>query len=189
MQGSIQNIDNTSFLEISSASDALGKWAEARTLGAKNSGTGGLEIYFVDDIIDAAGLHIPAAAGAAAGILIDDSAPLKAFAHELGHACGWPDIYVDLPVSPTLPAGANLPTDKVKVAWLPDDWNNGSDAKYYDNNSQRTIVERLLMHGHGGGSDDSIAIPRGEVHGLSSSGAAVNLSVGLATMNRDPQNP
>jgi hypothetical protein len=177
--GAVQYIDNTDLLGISNANN----WAEALTLASHASGTGGLEVYFVDDLQgDTAGLHIRIQ-GVAAGLVLDDGAPLKTLAHEIGHACNWPDIYAER-------NGSLLPNDKVKAAWLPSDWNSGPGPAYYNTGLRHRdlVAERLLMHGHGPTSGESaIVIPRGHVYGIPiEGGSALLLPVGLTSMNRNP---
>jgi hypothetical protein len=191
----IDNIDTGSYLDISAGPVMNGEnqYNEGIQLTSLKYGTGGLEIYFVNTIEGAAGLAISGGPNPNASGIILSSLSLtdKAFAHELGHACGWPDIYVTRKKA-NGDVDSELPTDRVKQAWLPDDWNSGPDARYYDNIRQRDLVARLLMHGHGDAmGDGAIAIPRGAVYGLPRSLGAdpVKLNVGLKTMIRSPVHP
>ena len=133
------------------------------------SGTDGLEVYFIagsgsDD--EPVGLYN------AYGIILRNSADAIALAHEVGHSCGWPDIYFY--------RGSVIPSElnqKLRATWMPNDWNNGSGCRFYDPIlSQRDIIQRLLMNGVK--VDAQSDIPLGSVFGLSVDSVTGMMNVG-----------
>lgn len=121
------------------------------------TGTGGVECYFVDDIVDAVG----ESAGingltSVKGIVICKNASLKTLAHELGHACGAQDIYLEHE-----PGGLSLNGEYISAERSRYDWNGGCDghgaggARFYPHAQDlASIVRRLLMYGENDGDDD-----------------------------------
>ena len=124
--------------------------------------TGGVEVYFVNGLmVSSDGFkYQPAGATNPKGIVVKNSITANALAHEIGHLCGWHDIYVL--------DGEYIPdelNEQVSIAWLPDDWNNGTGGRFYPVPfNQRQAVMLLLMYGvvNYGGED----IPSGNVFGL-----------------------
>lgn len=108
----------------------------------------GLELYFVSALDGAAGLCTPY------GIIIDSQTSARGVAHEIGHACGFDDIYVTAD-------GTNLYVDCVVSTDTvsPGDW-----GRYSRNISQRDLIYRLLMYGYDG--KDGVDIPFGNVFGI-----------------------
>jgi hypothetical protein len=171
-QGAVSFVDKTDWLDIAAASD----YAEMGLLGATHSHTGGLEMYFVKSIEDANGLNwSPAAAGA--GCLVAKHGNFRTAAHELGHACGLDDIYIQ--------KGAVRCDDSiVQPAWLPGDWNNGTGAQYYAGTLQlRDLIQRLLMYGVGNNFKADIA--HGTVMGLDVNAAWAQVPVGFQNLTRE----
>ena len=124
--------------------------------------TGGVEVYFVNglDFGSRRFRHQPAGATNRKGIIVKNSITANALAHEIGHLCGWYDIYVlDGEFIP------NELNEQVSIAWLPEDWNNGTGGRFYPVPfNQRQAVMLLLMYGVVNyGSED---IPSGNVFGL-----------------------
>ena len=148
------------------------------------SGTDGLEVYFIPGLPpeEARRKKEPLGKWNSHGIIVKDSAAANTLAHEIGHACGWYDIYA-----------FKLGYDPIELwhapcsAWLPGDWNNGTGARFYPVlTAQRDIIFRLLMYGHG--SDVKSDIPFGSVYGLPKTGDLGNVAVGSGSfMATSPQ--
>jgi hypothetical protein len=144
------------------------------------TGTGGLELYFVNSFIDIGAT----AAYNAYGIVVTSNANFRTLAHEIGHACGWRDIYES--------AGGYAVSGLVRSSWSPSDWNAGPGPQYYRTTLlQEDMILRLLMYGTF--STTKASIPNGAIHGVwyQSVGGAplyhLNLApVGRAGMNRNP---
>ena len=115
---------------------------------AKN--TGGIELYFVGEIVSS---HARAFQ-TKRGIVVGPDATPRDVSHEIGHACGWKDIYESH-------VGTSLAVEgHARKVWLPDDW-----SPYYPRGiAQVAIIHRLLMYGRSG--DTHIDIPGGNIHGL-----------------------
>jgi hypothetical protein len=148
-------------------------------------GTDGVELYFVPglDVEEAKAKGEALGKYNAYGIIVKDSANAKTLAHEIGHACGWCDIYTyrdEFSASELLSAP--------RQEWLPHDWNNGTGERFYPSMmSQEDIIFRLLMYGHG--SETKSDIPLGFVHGLPNTGSAGLLNVGRnGVMSTSPHN-
>ena len=137
------------------------------------SGTDGLEVYF---IVGKGGKTEPLGTHNSYGVIIRASADAKTLAHEIGHACGWGDIYCKNGdyVIEELYQG-------VKQDWMEADWNNGTGCRFYDLMlAQHQAITRLLMLGKG--SDLKCDIPLGNVYGRGTDGALGNVSVGRGAM-------
>ena len=139
------------------------------------SGTDGVEVYFIE------GSNVggePLGQFERRGILVRAAANARTFAHELGHACGWPDIYLS-PGEQKARGTEQVPNFilPVREEWLRDDWNNGTGDRFYSKLlCHSDIVDRLLMRGRG--SEVKADIPLGLVQGLSSHGDAGDIAVG-----------
>jgi len=137
------------------------------------SGTDGLEIYFISGKNVP---HEPLGSHNAHGIIVRSSANAKTLAHEIGHACGWGDIYFN--------DGDDVISDLyegVRQTWMPKDWNNGTGCRFYDQMlSQYQAIGRVLMYGKG--SELKCDIPLGSVYGKPTAGSLGNVSVGRNTM-------
>ncbi len=133
------------------------------------SGTNGLEVYFIpgnDSDDEPLGKHN------SYGIIVKATSSATVIAHEIGHACGWGDVYTS--------RGGNSPSELHE--WLcatrmPQDWNNGTGSRFYDPQlMQQDIIPRLLMHGvNAGGQAD---IPAGSVFGQAKDGETGMINVG-----------
>lgn len=110
-------------------------------------------------------------------------------AHELGHACGWPDLYIQYKDQPSI-------SGLTSATRLPDDWNNGpGPAEYYDRyQTQALLLTHLLMYGYPQGGRD---IPSGSVYGVYSFSTQASSPIqgvlttglgpcGLDSLNRNP---
>ena len=107
------------------------------------------------------------------------AANARTFAHELGHACRWPDISLR-PGEQKARGTEQVPNFilPVRDEWLRDDWNNGTGDRFYPKRLYHSdIVDRLLMRGRG--SEVKADIPFGPVQGLSSHGDASDIAVGI----------
>ena len=153
------------------------------------SNTGGLELYFVNEIIDKSsekgmvtvGLHC------SRGIAIAAAADGVVLAHEVGHALGMRDVYPETP-------DAGLGLLEVRRELIPNDWNNGcfgpvgrtpsseASSRYYKSPLlQSQLIRRLLMNGmggSGGGLSAGIDIPYGSVYGFDSSDVLSDVDTG-----------
>lgn len=133
------------------------------------SGTDGLEVYFI------LGKNVPRESfgkHTSYGIIVKAPSSAAVLAHEIGHACGWGDIYSS--------RGENAPSvlfEGLRRSWMIYDWNNGTGCRFYDQMlTQRDVIPRLLMHGvNSGGQCD---IPLGSVLGLGKDGETGHINVG-----------
>jgi len=133
-------------------------------------GTDGLEIYFIPGCEEE---YEPLGRYNANGIIVRNICNAKTVAHEIGHACGWNDIYIRKRKFEPSELFQGL-----RREWMPNDWNNGSGCRFYDPMlSQRNVIQRILMYGEGG--NIKVDIPSGEVHALSASGVVKKVNVGL----------
>jgi hypothetical protein len=100
-------------------------------------------------------------------------ASLRTFAHEVGHACGLPDLY-----SYGVVAGL-VSEDKVR----PLNWSGGEGTGYYPPGLlYRDVMFRTLMHNH-----DGTDIPLDYLSGMDGA-FQIPVSVGLNQMStREPQ--
>jgi len=150
------------------------------------SGTGGLEIYFTGKVDPNNQIY---GSNNRYGIIIAAVAPNVTLAHELGHACGWPDMYIAYGNQAAI-------TGSPTSSRLPCDWNNGpGPSEYYDRYlTQSLLLTRLLMYNSMAEGAD---IPSGSVYGvyrfslLASSPTPGVLATGLGpcglnSLNRNP---
>ena len=152
------------------------------------SDTGGIELYFVRNLVnsDARAIHTRD------GIIISTGGGYtsRTVSHEVGHACGLEDIY-ESSEDGTIIIG----DDAIKIEWMPQDWGNGH---YPPEMEQRQLISRLLMYGFD--LDDSVDIPLGDLYGVGytriegqfEGDIAIEywekrlVPVGLSSMNRNP---
>ncbi len=148
--------------------------------------TGGIELYFVGEIASsqARAFHTKR------GIVVGPDATPRDVSHEVGHACGWKDVYESH-------SGTDLSVEgRPRQEWMPDDW-----SPFYPRTmTQAEIIQKLLMYGRSG--DGHIDIPAGDVRGLwyinvfnhATHSWTRDWRISLAPvsawhgMNRDPQN-
>ena len=164
----LTNVTNDAWARDGLTTSSIG--AQIRNL---MSGTDGLEVYFIagngnDDE--------PAGSYTSYGIIVKDSADAIVLAHEIGHACGWPDIYIK--------RGGVVPDDLNKglnSSLMPSDWNNGTGCRFYDPFLlQRDIILRLLMNGVK--AEPQSDIPLGGVFGQAEDGVTGMMNVGRIGM-------
>ena len=131
--------------------------------------TDGLEVYFIEG---RGWRREPLGQFTEFGIILRKDASAKTLAHEIGHACGWVDIYH----GPRNAVSFEL-MQSVRQSWMPHDWNNGTGVRFYALMLlQSELIPRLLMFGYGG--DTKSDIPAGNVHGRAKDGAFGLISVG-----------
>ncbi len=139
----------------------------------------GLEVYFIEGRengkLDVAGLWtrrgiIVKAAGANLVALANT------LAHEIGHACGWNDIYDKREVGDDWVFDNGLDR-RVEKGSMPGDWNNGTGSSFYNPFIRHyAVLRRLLMYGLV--VDNNTDIPAGYVDGLNADGASGYVIVG-----------
>ena len=133
--------------------DAAGARPLMRTICDYARGTGGVECYFVRHIDGAAG------ANTKRGLVLGENANARTWAHELGHAFGFPDIY------DVYDGVALSVTGGVSRIRMPQDWGSATDEGFYPRGLQQAdLVKRLLMYGYT--SQTKADIPYGAVYGL-----------------------
>ena len=144
------------------AKNGLMNKASKRNIRNIMNNTGGIEVYFVNGLDSGSRLfrHQPAGATNIKGIIVKNSIPANTLAHEIGHLCGWHDIYVS--------DGEFIPdklNEQVSSVWLPKDWNNGTGGRFYPVPfNQRQAVMLLLMYGVVNYGSEDISL--GNVFGL-----------------------
>jgi hypothetical protein len=137
--------------------------------------TGGLEVYIVPNIAtNVAGRNYPNQ-----GLLMTNTVSAHILAHEIGHQCGWEDIYTAVPDQP--PLTMSLSRDHLSSA----DWNNGpGPQEYYPRGLPlATVIKRCLMFGYTSGGKD---IPAGPIKGYDKKGVFGPVPVGVQGMERRP---
>lgn len=133
--------------------DETGDRPLIRTICNYARNTGGVECYFVRSIEGAAGWN------STRGLVLGSDANSRTWAHELGHAFNFRDIYDRFD-------GISLNvTGDVARARMPDDWGSPTEESFYPRGFQQSdLVKRLLMYGYT--SSDKSDIPYGDVEGV-----------------------
>ena len=117
-------------------------------LSSIEQNTGKLELYFVPILEGGAtAFHTPS------GIVVGPSANVRTLSHEIGHACGLPDIYMRHRGTAYRVLGAP------NKGRMPDDW-----GWYPSTVTHAEVVKRLLMYGYR--SDVKADISYGDIYGL-----------------------
>ncbi len=115
--------------------DTNGDWPAFESLIDTHHVTTGIEMYFVERIVGAGGLTLPG------GCAVRANANPNTVAHELGHAQGLPDLYVERDGMPALSVAPSYER-------LPGDFGTTSNEGYYPNTDmQADIVRRMIMYG------------------------------------------
>ena len=134
-----------------------------------DSDTGGLECYFINRFVDS-GKTV--AANSAWGAVMTKQADCKCFAHEIGHAFGMSDIYVES-TDATVPPAALQASDWAAYSCMSNDWNGGCHghnrcgARYYaPQTSMERILSRMLMKGTNSAGSGQVDITSGDVYGV-----------------------
>ena len=137
-----------------------------------HSDTQGLECYFVNSFSDSADTL---AANSSWGLIATREADAITLAHEIGHAFGMHDIYVDNNQARSAgePRMSLRSSDYASADRMPIDWNGGccgegaSGARYYRAGTRMSdIVPRMLMHGVHAKSASHTDITSGFVYGV-----------------------
>ncbi len=149
--GAVHYADNTAWLNPSNTTPAA--VYEFDALMDSSSGTGGVELYFVQTITG--GNRNLNGIKRDKGIAIAAIGDASTIAHEVLHACGLVDIYPQITVLPQ--------EDKVSIPdvcapeMLPSDWCGG----YYEPGlMQKFVVARLIMSPTGYGN---VPLPRADI--------------------------
>jgi hypothetical protein len=116
------------------------------------SNTGGLELYFVHSLGEGvAGITHHNNSNEITGIIVPPNVTFTTLAHEIGHSCGLPDVYIndnryEHHHSDPLPSVSG----PISHSRLPNDWGSTSTLVHYYQSfvNQPTLISHLLMHGH-----------------------------------------
>lgn len=135
-------ITNENWLFISSSNSA-----QHQALCATAHGTGGIELYYVEEIDDCVAFKTPS------GLVVSRDANGLSVAHEVGHLCGLTDIYDDH-------EGTTLRvTGRSSRNRMPNDYGR---PDFSIPHAKR--LEKLLMYGYQNSS--KLAITGGDIYGL-----------------------
>ena len=135
-------ITNENWLSISSSNPA-----QHQALCATAHGTGGIELYYVEEIDDCVAFKTPS------GLVVSRDANGLSVAHEVGHLCGLTDIYDDH-------EGTTLRvTGRSSRNRMPNDYGR---PDFSIPHAKR--LEKLLMYGYQNSS--KLAITGGDIYGL-----------------------
>jgi len=138
-----------------------GNYPLGQALVNENHATGGVELYYVESIEGADGLHH------SGGIILGASSEAHALAHELGHACGLEDVldYVEWKDPANVKHKYYYEGDVAR--WrLPHDWGTDFDEGYYSVQWHGDVLTRLLMCGRRLSPRTNEDIAYGNAHGL-----------------------
>jgi len=129
----VEYVVNTNWFEIDTD-------AEFYQMTSYASGTEGLELYcvtFIEDVRTNGRHSSPSVGVDARGMAVKSGAPLATLAHEIGHACGLNDLYIEY-----YPCDGLVSEDKV----TPLNWSGGEGTGYYSPTlSYRDLTHRCLM--------------------------------------------
>ena len=104
-------------------------------------------------------------------------------AHEIGHACGWDDIYDKREVGDGWVFDNGF-DKRVEKGSMPNDWNNGTGSSFYNPFIRHyAVLRRLLMYGLV--VDNHTDIPTGYVDGLDADGESGYVIVGRGNVDLD----
>ena len=169
---SITNIPAAYNVLLSGTSDTMWNFNQ---LVNTHSGTGGLELYFVNEFYNGNGLRNATTGGNNwYGTVISAKGTGVTLAHEIGHAFGLKDIYISndeadasIPLAQRIQAGYEY----VRQEYMPSDWNGGcrghgyGGARYYRSGMMMgALIPRLLMYGHSFGEKRDLSL--GSVYGV-----------------------
>jgi hypothetical protein len=130
--------------------------------------TGGLELYFIHGFDQPVGaLNNYNGQDEVMGIILPPNVTSLIVAHEIGHSCGLPDIYVnDNIYEHTHSNPLESVSGGIRHAWMPDDWGSTSFLVnyYHPAVDQPMLTRTLLMYGFT--SEFKGDIPCGNVYGI-----------------------
>ena len=140
-------------------------------------GTGGIECYFVNDLVCADGSPGPVGANSSGGIVLTARASAHTLAHEIGHAFGLKDIYAaNTGIGERVPPGEekSVGLQRMCFACSTSDWNGGcggsgeGGCRYYPSDTRLyAVLYRLLMYGQEMSDEPrSCDITHGNVRGV-----------------------
>ncbi|MBQ7189835.1 MAG: hypothetical protein IJR99_10510 [Kiritimatiellae bacterium] len=132
-----------------------GDWPKARQVTAYAQNTGGLECYFVQTIDTVYGLSH------AGGMVLEGTSDARAVAHEIGHACGLKDVYVNSPDDTPLAVTGEISRERLGAAW----GSTGGRCFYASGLHPADLLRRLLMYGDDDNSP-GCAFSYGDIYGL-----------------------
>ena len=169
-----------------------GRWNLGR-LTDLATGTGGLECYFVNNIIDdsadARANSLIVGVHTNSGLVVSASGTGITLSHEIGHAFGMRDVYA------ATSDGADL-LDATCWDWQPYDWNGGcfgsggGRARYYKGDaSQCSVIRLMLMDGEKAKLSKGIDITYGDVWGFDIQDVQGHRDTGFFTNVRQTENP
>ena len=178
--------------DINEVYETEGHWNLGHLTGLA-SGTGGLECYFVNNIIDdsadaranfqVAGIHTNS------GLVVSDLGNGITFSHEIGHAFGMRDVYA------STSDGVDL-LGKTCWEWQPDDWNGGCSgggegrSRYYEGGTlQRDVIRLMLMDGEKADLSKGSDITYGGIWGFDIKDEQNHQDAGFFTNTRQTDNP
>ena len=170
--------NKTEWLEISTTDD----WAEYHDLQSIDYHTGGIEVYCINSFEGGQqnGLSCNAS-NRAAGITISQVSTARTLAHELGHACGLLDVYVNQKDGDRI---VSIPDEPVTQEWLPGDWCAEAPNGGYGQLTQHPLLRRVLMYGVE--NENAVDIPNGSVYGYDRNVQTGLVAVGITNMTREP---
>ena len=142
-------ISNTEYRVVAYGSE------KADVLRRSIPATGGVKLFAVERI----GEDVQAFCGEY-GIIFTPQCSANTIAHELGHACGLDDIYIQKTFT-------NAANEEITVAvvglasseWMPLDW-----GRYEKGVLQSALIEKLLMYGAASGTECDLTA--GDVYGV-----------------------
>ena len=150
--GTVHYADNAAWLNPSNTTPAA--VYEFDALMDSSSGTGGVELYFVQTITGDNNVNLKGVRRIK-GIAIAQDGDATTIAHEVLHACGLADIYPQITI---LPQGTKVSIPDVSAPeMLPSDWCGG----YYEPGlMQKFVVARLIMSP---GGYTNMPLPRADI--------------------------
>ena len=128
---------------------------KADTLRMSIPATGGVKLFAVERI----GEDVQAFCGDY-GIIFTPQCSANTIAHELGHACGLGDIYIQKTFTDAVNVEVTVAVEGAATSgWMPLDW-----GRYEKDVQQSGLIEKLLMYG--GVSGTECDLTAGDVYGV-----------------------
>lgn len=139
----------------------------ADELRRKIPATGGVKMFAVENVVGGAQAFC-----GDRGIIFSRQCSANTIAHELGHACGLDDIYIQKTFTNAANVGVTVAVEgPASSGRMPLDW-----GRYENGVLQSTLIEKLLMYG--GVSGTECDLTAGDVYGVGMS-AATNEVTGV----------